>query len=92
MIGKGYNYYAEVNLMDVNTIIQLINGVGFPITACIGMGFFIVWDKKNRREDMREQQSKQEEMFKKLSESVDNNTRTIQRLIEKMGEEDEIHS
>lgn len=32
--------------MDVNTITQLINGVGFPIAACCAMGFFIFWDRK----------------------------------------------
>ena len=35
--------------MDVSTIIQLINGVGFPIFACIAMGAFIVWDRKTNR-------------------------------------------
>lgn len=29
--------------MDVNTVVQLINGVGFPIAACVAMGAFIVW-------------------------------------------------
>lgn len=32
--------------MDVNTFIQIVNGIGFPIAACIAMGVFIVWDKK----------------------------------------------
>ena len=25
--------------MDINTITQLINGVGFPIVACCGLGY-----------------------------------------------------
>lgn len=29
--------------MNVNDFIQIINGVGFPIAACIAMGAFIVW-------------------------------------------------
>lgn len=32
--------------MDINMFIQIVNGVGFPIAACIAMGIFIVWDKK----------------------------------------------
>lgn len=72
--------------MDINTVIQLINGVGFPIAACISMGFFIVWDKKNRREDIKESSQKQDEILKKLTESVDNNTSTVQKLIEKIGD------
>lgn len=29
--------------MNVNDFIQIVNGVGFPIAACIGMAWFIVW-------------------------------------------------
>lgn len=27
--------------MEIATIIELVSGVGFPIAACVGMGFFI---------------------------------------------------
>jgi hypothetical protein len=30
-------------LMNVNDFIQIVNGVGFPIAACVAMGAFIVW-------------------------------------------------
>lgn len=70
--------------MDVNMFIQIVNGVGFPIAACIGMGFFIVWDKKNRREDMKQNSLKQQELLEKLSESVDNNTKMVEQLVEKL--------
>lgn len=29
--------------MNVNDFIQIVNGVGFPIAACVAMGVFIVW-------------------------------------------------
>ena len=29
--------------MNVNDFIQIVNGVGFPIAACVAMGAFIVW-------------------------------------------------
>ena len=29
--------------MNVNGFIQIVNGVGFPIAACVAMGAFIVW-------------------------------------------------
>ena len=29
--------------MNVNDLIQIVNGVGFPIAACVAMGAFIVW-------------------------------------------------
>ena len=30
-------------LTNVNDFIQIVNGVGFPIAACVAMGAFIVW-------------------------------------------------
>lgn len=29
--------------MNVNDFVQIVNGVGFPIAACVAMGAFIVW-------------------------------------------------
>lgn len=72
--------------MDVNTMIQLINGVGFPIAACIAMGAFIVWDKRNRREDKKQEDESTKELFETLKESLDNNTRTLEKLIQKIDE------
>jgi predicted negative regulator of RcsB-dependent stress response len=72
--------------MDVNTFIQIVNGIGFPIAACIAMGVFIVWDKKTRNEQQKTQMEKQEEMYQKLADSVNANTAIIQRLLDRMGE------
>lgn len=71
-------------MLDINGIIQIINGVGFPITACIAMGTFIVWDKKTKREDSQQQQAQLQEMFSKVSESINNNTLIITRLVQKL--------
>lgn len=72
--------------MDVNTFIQIVNGIGFPIAACIAMGVFIVWDKKTRNEQQITQMEKQEELYQKLADSVNANTAIIQRLLDRMGE------
>ena len=63
--------------MDVNTFIQIVNGIGFPIAACIAMGVFIVWDKKTRNEHQKTQMEKQEEMFF----CVNNNIRVVRMKI-----------
>lgn len=68
----------------VDTVIQLINGVGFPIAACLFMGWFIVWDKKERRKQHAEQQERQEAVIAKLEEAVNSNTAVIQQLVERM--------
>lgn len=72
--------------MDVSSIIQLINGVGFPIFACIAMGAFIVWDRKTNRKMREENNTKQDALYNSLKDSVDNNTRTIEKLMEKIDE------
>lgn len=70
---------------EVNVIIQLINGVGFPIAACIALGWFIVWDRKNREKERVEMQQNQENILAQIKESVDNNTKLIQKLLKRMG-------
>lgn len=72
--------------MDVSSIIQLINGVGFPIFACVAMGAFIVWDRKTNRKMREENNTKQDALYNSLKDSVDNNTRTIEKLMEKIDE------
>lgn len=71
--------------MDVNTMIQLINGVGFPIFACIAMGLFIVWDKKQRAIEKQESITKQYDMLLQVMTAVDNNTTVLKELVAKMG-------
>lgn len=63
--------------MSVDTFIQIVNGVGFPIAACIGMAVFIVWDRKNR---MKETNT----LYNTLKASLDNNTATLNKLVELM--------
>lgn len=73
--------------MDINSFIQIVNGVGFPIAACIAMAIFIVWDKKTRRESRKEQNEIQNAMYQKLSDTVEANTSMVEKLIEKIERE-----
>jgi hypothetical protein len=59
--------------MDVNTITQIVSTVGFPIAACI----YMVWysDKLDKRHS---------EEIEKLRQSLDNNTRVMQRICNKL--------
>ena len=63
--------------MSVDTFIQIVNGVGFPIAACIGMAFFIVWDRKTRTKETNT-------LYSTLKASLDNNTATLNKLVELM--------
>lgn len=72
-----YNKYErKVNSMTadvVQTIIQIINGCGFPIAACVGMAWFIVWNKKQAQENKKYN-------YENLREAIDNNTKVMQEL------------
>lgn len=59
----------EVNEMDVNTVIQLINGVGFPIVACGGMFWLYIRQNKTFNNSIN-----------KFTECIDNNTESIKEL------------
>lgn len=60
--------------MDVNVITQLISSVGFPIACCI----FLFWANNKQNERHTEE-------VEKLRTSVDNNTKAMLKLCQKLG-------
>ena len=82
--------------MDVNGIGSLIASLGFPIVACGAMAIFIVKRmaandekletlRKEQREDIMTIQKEHKEEVQKMSEALDNNTRALEKLAEKLG-------
>ena len=71
-------------LMTTNDFIQVVNGVGFPIVVCIFLVWYIWKDKKRRSEERKEYEKRQNELYVKLSQSVDNNTLALNNLIAKL--------
>ena len=63
--------------MDANTIIALVGSLGFPIVACIGMGFFI-----------RELMNNHKEEVTKMTEAINNNTVVITKLVERLDKDE----
>ena len=62
--------------MDVNTILAIISTVGFPISVCLIL-FFYIYKKQEKTDDT----------IAKLTEAINNNTAVIQSLIIKLGED-----
>lgn len=60
--------------MDVNVITQLISSVGFPICMCI----FLFWA-------IGKLDDRHTEEVEKLRTSVDNNTKAMLKLCQKLG-------
>lgn len=59
--------------MDANIITSIISTVGFPIACCCFMGWFIYKQQLTHKEEMS-----------KLQEAINNNTLTMQKLLDKL--------
>lgn len=75
--------------MDANTIITLIGSLGFPIVACIGIAYFFAKANDNYRLDMKEASMRHKEEIDKMSEAINNNTKALELLIQKIGGKDD---
>ena len=64
--------------MDFSGVAQVISTLGFPIAVCLICFWYI---------NKREEQHKEE--VNKLSEAVHNNTLVMQKLVDRLGVDDE---
>lgn len=77
--------------MSMDAIIQLINGVGFPIAACIAMGAYVMYTKKAEIKRTEDADEKTEKTLGEVKAAVENNTTVIKMLVDillKKGEEE----
>lgn len=78
--------------MSMDAIIQLINGVGFPIAACIAMGAYVMYTKKAEIKRTEDANEKTEKTLGEVKAAVENNTTVIKMLVDillKKGEDEE---
>lgn len=62
--------------MDVNTLIQLVGSLGFPIVACVALFWRMIKSDEQHIEEMN-----------KMSEALNNNTSALVKLTEKLEKE-----
>jgi hypothetical protein len=62
--------------MDVNSLIQLVGSLGFPIVACGALFWRMVKSDEQHKEEMA-----------KISEALNNNTTALVKLTEKIDKE-----
>lgn len=60
--------------MDVQVLIQSISTVGFPIVMCLLFMYYIKYVNDQHKNEID-----------KLSESINNNTLVMQKLLDKLG-------
>lgn len=63
--------------MDINTLIQLVGSLGFPIVACGALFWRMVKSGEQHKEEMS-----------KMSEALNNNTAALVKLTEKIDKEE----
>lgn len=68
--------------MSMDAIIQLINGVGFPIAACIAMGAYVIYTKKAEIKRTEDADQKTEKTLGEVKAAVENNTTVIKLLVD----------
>lgn len=68
--------------MTVETVIQLINGVGFPIAACIAMGAYVMYTKKAEIKRTKDADEKTEKTLGEVKAAIENNTTVIKMLVD----------
>lgn len=68
--------------MSMDAIIQLINGVGFPIATCIAMGAYVMYTKKAEIKRTEDADQKTEKTLGEVKAAVENNTTVIKLLVD----------
>ena len=62
--------------MDVNSMIQIVGSLGFPIVACGALFWRMIKSDEQHKEEMN-----------KMSEALNNNTSALVKLTEKLEKE-----
>ena len=70
--------------MNVDNVMQLVSNYIFPVVACIALAWYFAKSNEQYRQDIKELNATHKEETKQLSEAIDNNTKVIQRLLDKM--------
>ena len=68
----------------MNDIVQIISTLGFPIAACIAMGWFVKYQTDNNNKTMADLRQEQAEQNNTMLKAINNNTKALQELIDKL--------
>ena len=64
----------------MNELMQFISAGGFPIVACVGMGWFVKYQTDQNTAEVATMRKEHLEEITKVTEALNNNTLAIQRL------------
>ena len=72
--------------MEFSEVIQLIPSVGFPIVACICMGWYVKFQTESNSTEVKEMRQEHAATITKVTEALNNNTLALQQLVDKFDE------
>ena len=78
-----------VNWMDIQTILQAITTVGFPIVCCGAMMWYVKYSTDKNRDDLNALNEMHRAEMLEITEAVNNNTVVLNRLCEILKQEGE---
>lgn len=70
--------------MDINSIVTVISSVGFPIVACIGLGWYVKYQTDNNNKEVSEMRREHQEEISKVTDALNNNTLALQKLCDRL--------
>lgn len=70
--------------MDFTSMTQIIMSIGFPIFACIAMGYYVREITNKHNEQIEKLNNQHNEEMKQVVEALNNNTLALQRLCDKL--------
>lgn len=68
----------------MNDIVTIISTVGFPIAACIGMGWFVKYQTDLNNKNLNQMRTEQLDQIKIMTNAVNNNTKALQQLVDRL--------
>ena len=72
--------------MDANAIANLIGSFGFPIVACLVMGWYVKYQMDNYNKQLSQITSEHKEEMAQVTTALNNNTIAIEKLCERIGD------
>lgn len=72
----------------VDTIVQIVQSVGFPIAMCLAMGGYVKYTEDKSREERIEIQAQHLDEIKSIKSALNNNTLALQKLVDKLNKDE----
>ena len=67
----------------MNDVLSAITTVGFPIVACIGLGWYVKYQTDTNAKEVKDMRQEHQDEIAKVTEALNNNTIALQRLCDK---------